>query len=203
MNTQNKKLSPEQQKELESFKKWLEDNKYSPKDEKEVADLYKKYKSQKTKKAAHGAKLNYFRSLKNQCPEGEELYYYKKGGSVDCGCKKKDGGEVTKAEKGTVVDKFKNRKPVPNLPTQEKNPGSTKQPMLDALKRKYHKNDYSSKKVKDSEKDYLEGKGDHEVKKCGGKVKKDCGGSKLKACNGAVAKFKKHRQGGSLNKISF
>ena len=78
MNTQNKKLSPEQQKELESFKKWLEDNKYSPKDEKEVADLYKKYKSQKTKKAAHGAKLDYVKSLKHICPEGQELVYFKK-----------------------------------------------------------------------------------------------------------------------------
>jgi len=32
--------------------------------------------------------------LKNQCPEGEELYYFKKGGkaSVGCGCKKKEDG---------------------------------------------------------------------------------------------------------------
>ena len=65
-----------------------------------------------TQAARHGAKLNYIKSLKNQCPEGEELYYYKKGGSVGCGCKKKeDGGEIEKAQKGTkAVDKFKNRK---------------------------------------------------------------------------------------------
>lgn len=201
-------------------------NKRNPKDDKELAqfvqsqggDKYIKRKTQEIlggeqtqeqtteqkQKALHGAKLNYFKTLKHQCAEDEEVVYYKKGGGfVDCGCKKKDGGEVTKAKKGTVVDEFKNRKPVPNLPTQEKNPGSTKQPMLDALKRKYHKNDYSSKTVKESQKDYDKGKGDHEVKKCGGKVKRDCGGSKLKACNGAVAKFKIHRQGGSLNGIPF
>jgi hypothetical protein len=60
------------------------------------------------RKAAHGAKLNYFRKLKNQCPEGEELYYYKKGGSVGCGCKKKeDGGEIVTAKEGSAVEKFK------------------------------------------------------------------------------------------------
>ena len=63
-----------------------------------------------TRAARHGAKLNYIKSLKNQCPEGEELYYYKKGGSVGCGCKKKeDGGEIEKAQKGSVIQNFKNR----------------------------------------------------------------------------------------------
>jgi hypothetical protein len=48
--------------------------------------------------ALHGAKLNYFKNLKHQCADDEELVYYKKGGSVDCGCKKKkDGGEIKKA----------------------------------------------------------------------------------------------------------
>jgi hypothetical protein len=61
--------------------------------------------------ARRGAKLQYLKSLKHQCADDEELYYYKKGGSVGCGCKKKeDGGEIAKAQKGTAVDKFKNRK---------------------------------------------------------------------------------------------
>ena len=64
-----------------------------------------------TQKAAHGTKLDYFRKLKNQCPEGEELYYYKKGGSIGCGCKKKEeGGEIIEAKKGTTVEKFKAEK---------------------------------------------------------------------------------------------
>ena len=123
--TQSKKLSPEQQKEIEGFKKWLADNNYNPKDEKEVAQLYKQYKSQQTKKALHGAKLNYFRSLKNQCPEGQELVYFRKGGSVTCGCKKKEnGGEVTKAQEGWKSN-FKNRKKN-EQPTMKKCGGAVK-----------------------------------------------------------------------------
>ena len=59
--------------------------------------------------AAHGAKLQYIKSLKHKCADDEELYYYKRGGSVGCGCRKKeDGGEVTKASKGcSAVEKFK------------------------------------------------------------------------------------------------
>ena len=112
-------------------------NKRNPKDDKELAqfvqsqggDKYIKRKTQEVlggqtqeqeqtteqkqtpeqkQKAAHGAKLNYFKSLKHKCADDEELYYYKKGGSVGCGCKKKeDGGEITKAWKGSAVDKFK------------------------------------------------------------------------------------------------
>jgi hypothetical protein len=64
---------------------------------------------QKTQAAKHGAKLNYIKSLKHQCAEDEEVYYFKKGGSVGCGCRKKeDGGEVTKASKGcSAIKKFK------------------------------------------------------------------------------------------------
>jgi hypothetical protein len=57
--------------------------------------------------ARRGAKLQYLKSLKHQCADDEELYYYKKGGSVGCGCKKKeDGGEIKKTEKGPIA-KFK------------------------------------------------------------------------------------------------
>lgn len=72
-----------------------------------MKEAYKRFQAQKQKKAQkalHGTKLQYFKSLKNQCPEGEELYYYKKGGSVGCGCKKKeDGGEVRKAGVGVTL----------------------------------------------------------------------------------------------------
>ena len=51
--------------------------------------------------AKQGAKLNYMRSLKNQCPEGEELMYFKAGGKVCSKCMKK----MKKAEQGTKVKK--------------------------------------------------------------------------------------------------
>ena len=67
-------------------------------DEKKLQNYIKqkggdKYLQQKlqslTQKAAHGAKLQYIKNLKNQCADDEELVYFKKGGSLDCGCVKK------------------------------------------------------------------------------------------------------------------
>lgn len=194
------------------FINWCKANKKSPKSEQETKQLFvsfmkekhpeeykaaienqKKQQQQQAQKAAHGAKLNYFKSLKNQCAEDEEVFYYKKGGSVGCGCKKKeDGGQVNKASIGGVVERFKNR---------------AKQKIEEAkakVNAKKFKNDYSSKKVKQSQEDYEKGISDHEVNKCGGKMKK--------ASRGAIAEFKKarcgsklkkHLQGGSLNRIPF
>lgn len=62
----------------------------------------------KTPKNLHGAKLNYFKNLKHQCADDEELVYYKVGGKVDCGCKKKGGDIEPKKEcGGGAVSKFK------------------------------------------------------------------------------------------------
>ena len=173
---------------------------------------------QQTQTMKHGAKLQYIKNLKHQCAEDEELIYYKKGGSVDCGCKKKKGGEIEKSEKGPVA-KFKeirkgktgfditayadatgsqggfkkakkkkleynkpgNNKPVTNVATQDKNPGSTKQPMQEAEERARHKNNYNNLKK-------------------GGEVKKECSGSKVIAKFKAKCgtKMKKHQYGGPL-----
>lgn len=78
-------------------------------DIKQAAQTFAQALQQKTQAARHGAKLNYIKSLKHQCAEDEEVYYYKKGGSVGCGCRKKeDGGEVKKMSKGcSAVKKFK------------------------------------------------------------------------------------------------
>ena len=151
---------------------------------------YEQWKEAKKKKqatkAAHGAKLNYVKSLKHICPEGQELYYFKQGGNLKCGCKgqkMEDGAKVEEAKCGAVA-KFKKvkkagfgswitkladatgsnggfkkaeqeskkksennkRKPVTNVATQDKNPGSTKQPMQEAQERARHKNDYNNLK---------------------------------------------------------
>ena len=60
-------------------------------------------------KAEKGAKLNYIKSLKGQCPEGEELVYFKKGGMLSCNCQKKqNGGEVKKEnKKSNPIEEFK------------------------------------------------------------------------------------------------
>ena len=185
----------------------------------QAAQTFQQALQQKAQTAKHGAKLQYIKSLKHQCADDEELYYYKKGGSVGCGCKKKeDGGEVVKAEEG-VVAKFKKklgtileheyktnqgfakaiqerkekRKPVTNVPTQDKNPGTTKQPMQEAQERAKHKNNYNNLK-----------KGGEVCPKCG-KVHSTgigCAVAKFKAAK-CGTKMKKHQQGGSLNGIPF
>lgn len=74
-----------------------------------LAQEYQQWKAKKKTKAAHGAKLDYVKSLKHICPEGQELVYFKKGGSVNCGCvgkKLEKGDKVEEAKCGTVA-KFK------------------------------------------------------------------------------------------------
>lgn len=154
----------------------------------QAAQAFQQALQSKTAAAKHGAKLQYLKNLKHQCAEDEEVVYFKRGGSVDCGCQKKKGGEIEKAQNGTkAVSKFKN--------------------------------DYSSKKVKDSEEDYFKGVADHTrpgnspASKTVQNFKKKTEQTKAekkpetkpvkKNCGGAVEKFKKHRQGGSLNRIPF
>lgn len=154
----------------------------------QAAQAFQQTLQNKTAVARHGAKLQYLKNLKHQCAEDEEVVYFKNGGLVDCGCQKKKGGEIEKAQNGTkAVSKFKN--------------------------------DYSSKKVKDSEEDYFKGVADHTrpgnppVSKTAQNFKKKKEQTKVekkpetkpvkKNCGGAVEKFKKHRQGGSLNRIPF
>ena len=213
----NKKLTDKEQQELNNFKKWLEAKKYSPKNKDEVKKYYAEYQKEKakaseaqTKKAAHGTKLTYFKSLKNQCAEDEEVVYFKKGGSVKCGCKKKeDGGEIPAAKEGSAVAKFKKMRAGDKVVN-----GSTKQPTIDGTKkanedpnkdmtwdpklRKMRK--MTSEEIARAKKnlaDARQGKGEGTPqRKKGGEINKDCGGS-------AIKKFKMHRQGGSLNGIPF
>lgn len=73
----------------------------------QAANAFAQEAQKSTQAARHGAKLNYVKSLKHQCADDEELVYYKRGGSVGCGCKKKENeGEVNKAKCGAVA-KFK------------------------------------------------------------------------------------------------
>lgn len=161
------------------------------------------------KKALHGAKLNYIKFLKNQCPDGEELYYYKRGGSVGCGCKKKEnGGEIVeRAQKGTAVERFKKASTGTTIPSKKdtilpsdtvhiKNPKTGKMEVRDLSgKHKQFKKltPQEYQRQSNTKKNDIDLKGYEK----GGEVKKNRGGSKV------VAKFKKHRQGGSLNGIPF
>lgn len=176
-----------------------------------LKEAYKRYKSKKTRKALHGIKLNYIKQISHKCADDEELVYFKKGGSVDCGCVKKKLEEGGKTPKKSPVDKFKNRK-VQDQATKDSiavnvhgdqdveinKPGDYK-------KNKQGKVQWTPDRTKAPYK-----------KEKGGNLKKNCGGStlKLKKKGGevcpkcgkvhaagigcTVAKFKMHRQGGNI-----
>ncbi len=110
-----KKSGAKTQQQLEEYIKRLgEDGLKKAKEE-----FTKEMQKQKVK-AAHGAKLNYIKSLKHQCAEDEELYYYKRGGAVGCGCiKKNEEGGKTPQKKKNPVKAFKDKKATADLATRD------------------------------------------------------------------------------------
>lgn len=156
--------------------------------------------------ARRGAKLNYIKSLKHQCADDEELYYYKTGGSIGCGCKKKEGGEI-KDKKESPVARFKAEKAQKGTKVE----GTTKRFMQQEEQRKEaekKKKEAEEAKRKErerlSEEDYYKGYGYHKQGEDQHKpIKK-----KLNSAHGgmcmAVSKFKKaYKQGGNLNGVLF
>lgn len=62
-----------------------------------------------TPMARLGIKLNYIRSLKGACPEGQEVKYFKEGGRMKCKCvDKAAGGEKVSGKK--EIESFKKKK---------------------------------------------------------------------------------------------
>lgn len=152
---------------------------------------------QQTIAARHGAKLNYLKSLKNQCPEGQEPYYYKKGGMVKCGCagkKFEDGGEV---KKENAITRFKK-----TITSKKSNLGegikkgmkTTTDSVVKTAKAKQWSDEYKrttkASGINDSPtKDYVTGD------KCGGKVKKhQLGGIAKIIVDGTKKAFNYHNQ---------
>ena len=103
------KRKPKNSQELQDFVKSQGGDEFLKKVD-EYIDQAEKEQTKQAQKAEHGAKLQYLKSLKNKCNEDEELVYYKKGGSVDCGCKKKKGGEINKAKSDNSIERFKAKK---------------------------------------------------------------------------------------------
>ena len=71
------------------------------------AEFMQMIQQQQVQAAKFGAKLNYIRSLRGQCPDGYELQYYKSGGQLCKKCIRKqmmqEGGDVPQ----NPVDQFK------------------------------------------------------------------------------------------------
>lgn len=74
---------------------------------KAYAEFMQIMQQQQVQAAKFGAKINYIRSLRGQCPEGYELQYYKAGGQLCKKCMKKkamqEGGDFPQ----NPVDQFK------------------------------------------------------------------------------------------------
>lgn len=74
---------------------------------KAYAEFMQMMQQQQVQAAKFGAKINYIRSLRGQCPEGYELQYYKAGGQLCKKCMKKkamqEGGDFPQ----NPVDQFK------------------------------------------------------------------------------------------------
>jgi hypothetical protein len=51
-----------------------------------------------------GAKLNYIRTIKGECPEGQQLVYFKEGGRVCKKCVEAAGGAKVKDGKKEIAD---------------------------------------------------------------------------------------------------
>lgn len=192
----------------------------------DMEKYYEEFSKKKLKKAAHGSKLQYFKRLKHQCAEDEELVYFKKGGSVGCGCvkKKMEGGEVP--EKPTsIISRAKNaierrRKRLEQLPDKNgeyTTPNGIRVITKKGMKERQRALDANKTEEETTPPSINKGVGKNEK---GGGLKKNCGGATIKlkkkggevcpkcgkihaAGTGCVAKFKKHRQGGSLNGIPF
>lgn len=73
-----------------------------------IQQVAQQMQQQQVRAAKFGAKLNYIKQLKGQCPEGYRMEYYKKGGQLCKRCMKahQDGGEVEQTP-NTVAGRFK------------------------------------------------------------------------------------------------
>lgn len=73
-----------------------------------IQQVAQQMQQQQVQAARFGAKLNYIRQLKGQCPEGYKMEYYKEGGQLCKKCMKvqQNGGDVKQAP-NTVAGQFK------------------------------------------------------------------------------------------------
>lgn len=118
---------------------------------KQLKSTYSKIMESKTTYAKLGAKLNYIKQLRGECPEGYEIEKYLAGGCVACRKKMKEGA--------SVVERFKSEKcggKMKKKVTKAQKGGVTAGEKPDSLERAQNKN--------------AEAKG--KLKKCGGKMKK-------------------------------
>lgn len=77
--------------------------------EQALGQFMQEMQAQQAQIAKHGAKLKFIKSLKHQCPEGEHLEYFAKGGNIGCGCVKNKQGGKTEPKK-SALEQFKEKR---------------------------------------------------------------------------------------------
>lgn len=137
-----------------------------------IQQVAQQMQQQQVQAAKFGAKLNYIRQLRGQCPDGYELQYYKSGGQLCKKCIKKqvmqDGGDLPQ----DPVDQFKCGRKIKKKKCEAGG---------------FIPFDKCGKKVK--------------KKACGGSVKESKCGSKIESAKcGGKPKLKKKACGGSMLK---
>ena len=153
---------------------------------------------QQVQAAKFGAKLNYIKSLRGQCPEGYEISYYKVGGTLCKKCMKKqqemkDGGQVPK----NPIDEFKCGRKMKKKKAQggavdfEKCGGKTKK----KTKKKEEGGELNSTRNPNTFSKMA-------LAKCGAKLKEACKGMQVGKCGKKLKKkiISKHQLGGALIK---
>ena len=193
-----KKSGAKNQQELEKYVQSLGEDGL-----KQAYNEFTKVMQSQAQKAAHGAKLQYFRNLKHKCGENEELVFYKKGGSVECGCKGKvmeKGGEAPKSR--NAIKEFKTRKMEPGDKIMLLTEANKKRKAEEARKKELEKKWKEGRVIVG--KDISRGN-----KNSGPNAKEDEPVISEKGFNRGINKnckgstIKKHQTGGSLNGIPF
>lgn len=153
------------------------------------AEFMQMMQQQQVQAAKFGAKLNYIKSLRGQCPEGYEISYYKVGGTLCKKCMKKqqemkDGGQVPK----NPIDEFKcgrkMKKAQGGAVDFEKCGGKTKK-----TKKKEEGGELNSTKNPKAFSKMA-------LAKCGTKLKEACKGMQMNKCG---KKLKKKATGGTVS----
>ena len=71
------------------------------------AEFMQLVQQQQVQAAKFGAKLNYIKQLRGQCPDGYELQYYKKGGHLCKTCQRKQIKDNREDYAGDAIEQFK------------------------------------------------------------------------------------------------
>ena len=113
---QIQQLPQEQQQQLmQAFSQWAQQKGIDPNQlqdpaalEQALGQFMQEMQQQQAQMAKQGAKLQYIKNLKHQCPEGEHLEYFAKGGNIGCNCVKNKQGGKTEPKKN-ALDLYKEK----------------------------------------------------------------------------------------------